>query len=926
VTFAIKEGFSVDDIKGIVDHLKSMLPMEPLGVRAAGEKFKAQLSPIPEDFARRIDRAVSELERQEQQVIKLFPAPVVTAGRQSRWYLGPTESSSPNWNAYREHLENKGWSAEVIESIDRASTKITNELLCPNSSKEDRFQGLVLGYVQSGKTASMAATIAKAADSGYRMVIVLAGMTNVLRQQTQLRLLADVVSHNPSLWLEGTTVESDFKPGSVPKLPIAGRGKCSLFVVKKNGAVLRRLKKALNKLSDIERKSLPTLIIDDECDQASINTSAYRSSVTRINGLIRDLCEKLPKVTYVGYTATPYANVLMAETSVDGSRDLYPGEFIISLDEPEGYFGARKLFGDDVDVERDAELPYIRRVPDEDRTCLQPPSRRDRETFAATLTPSLSDACDWFLLSLAARRARGQAQSHCCMLIHTTIYAACHRQIRRMIERAWLIPTLDALRSNNKERIGQLQSLWERESSVLDGDRRTELDCPAAPESFSEILAFLPDAAKSITMTVENSESEFTERLDFNNGNPVHSIVIGGNVLARGLTIEGLVCSYFIRTSSQYDTLMQMGRWFGYRRGYEDLPRIWMTRDLENSFRDLVNVEEMIRSEIAAISRKGWTPSDMAVRVPQIAGLSVTARNKLVMENLEQCEVSYYGTHEQTISFPVDDTFHCTNWQAGIDLINEVMANRSIRSSKKGDSMLYGDVPYRSVVRFLRSYRFDRDSLNGVTEFVQREIDNGEEAMEIWNIGVMGSSKGRRVPFGALEEHPLITRSKINPRHNSRSGDSLDVELQSLIYIKALMGAQDILIDVDREAYREWMKAVPDPGFDRTKDSWRSIKRYREYALGGRPLLLLYPIDRESIPRGWTSDKDIIDCERLPLLHGLRSADDLPVGPLGVGIVFPEVTRANARHFLRVKLNRVIEGETLDDADYELIEQREEEQ
>ena len=921
-----KESWLVDDIKGIVDHLKSMLPMEPMGVRAAGEKFKAQLSPLPQGFAERIDRAVAELERQEQQVITLFPAPIVTAGKQKRWYLGPTESSSPNWNAYRTHLERKGWGSGVIQAIDRASTKITNELLCPNGSKEDRFQGLVLGYVQSGKTANMAATIAKAADSGYRMVIVLAGMTNVLRQQTQIRLLSDVISHNPLLWLEGTTIESDFKPGSIPKLPTAGHGRCSLFVVKKNAAVLRRLKKALNKLSEIERKILPTLIIDDECDQASINTSAYRSSVTRINGLIRDLCEKLPKVTYVGYTATPYANVLMSETSVDGSRDLYPSEFIISLDEPEGYFGARRLFGEDTDAEKDTELPYIRRVPDEDRTSLQPPSRKDRETFAPALTQSLGDACDWFLLSLAARRARRQAQSHCCMLIHTTIYAACHRQIRRLIERAWLKPTIDALRNNDRERIGHLRALWECESSALGADRRAELDCPDTPESFDELMASLLAAAESITMTVENSESEFSERLDFNSGQPVRSIVIGGNVLARGLTIEGLVCSYFIRTSSQYDTLMQMGRWFGYRRGYEDLPRIWMTRELENAFRDLVNVEEMIRSEIAAISRRGWTPSHLAVRVPQIAGLSITARNKLVMENLEQCEVSYYGTHEQTISFPADATFHQSNWQAGTNLIDEVVANRSIAASKKGDSRLFCDISYRSILRFLRSYRFDRESLSGVTEFVQREIDNGEESMEIWNLAVMGSGKGRRTSFGALEDHPMITRSKINPRHQSRSSDSLDVELQNLIYIKALMGAQDILIDVERDSYRQWMQTVPDPDFDRTKDSWRSIKRYRDHALGGRPLLLLYPIDRESMPRDWSSDKDIEKCERLPLLHGLRSEEDLPVGPLGVGIVFPEATKANARHFLRVKLNREIEGEALDDADYELIEQREEEQ
>ena len=916
----------MDDISGIIGNLQNMLRAEPLGIKAAAEKLKEQLSPIADELADRIDRAAEELIRQEDQIISFYPAPIVTAAKQGRWYLGPALNQSPNWQAYRSHLAAKGWSEKVINSIDKASTKITNELLCPTGPREGRFQGLVLGYVQSGKTASMAATIAKAADSGYRMVIVLAGMTNILRQQTQVRLLSDVVNHNPSLWLEGTTVESDFKPGSSPKLPLASKGNCSLFVVKKNAAVLRRLKKALNKLSEIERKGIPTLIIDDECDQASINTAAYRSSVTRINGLIRDLCEKIPRVTYVGYTATPYANVLMSETSVDGSRDLYPSEFIISLDEPEGYFGARRLFGENTDAENTNELPYIRRVPDNDREYLQPPSRRERESFTPELTSSLKDACDWFLLSLAARRARGQELSHCCMLIHTTIYAACHRSMRQMIRQSWLTPTRDALLNNDNGRFDELRSLWDRESSAISGERRKELDCPDALENFDELIPFLSAAADNISMTVENSESDFSERLDFNSGRPVHTIVIGGNVLARGLTIEGLVCSYFIRTSSQYDTLMQMGRWFGYRRGFEDLPRIWMTRELESAFRDLVNVEEMIREEIATISRKGWTPSEMAVRVPQIAGLSITARNKLVMENLEECDVGYYGTHEQTISFPVDRNFHYSNWHAGVELVNEVMANRSVSFSKERDSCLFRDVPYRSILRFLRTYRFDRESMTGVSEFLEREIDDGEETMEIWNLGVMGSSKGKQSSFGAIKDHALISRSKINPSYKSRSDDSLALELQSVIYIKALMGAQDLLIDVDRDSYREWMKTVTDPGFDRTKDSWRSIKRYRDHALGCRPLLLLYPIDRESKPRGWTYDKKASESVRLPLLHGLRSEDDLPVGLLGVGIVFPEVTTSTAKHFLKVKLNKEVEGETLDDADYELIEQREEEQ
>jgi len=913
----------MDDIRGIVDNLRNMMRMEPIGAQAAGERLKMQLSPLPETFSQRIDRAVKELEDQEKEIISLFPTPIVSARKQGIWYLGPTEGMSPNWYAYRNHLEKKGWGADAIQSIDRASTKITNELLCPNGSREGRFQGLVLGYVQSGKTANMAATIAKAADSGYRMVIILAGMTNPLRQQTQVRLYSDIVSHNPSLWLEGTTIESDFKLGSSPKLPIPSRVNCSLFVVKKNAVVLRELKKALSKLSEIERKSLPTLIIDDECDQASINTSAYRSSVTRINGLIRDLCEKLPKVTYVGYTATPYANVLMAETSVDGSRDLYPSEFIIPLDEPDGYFGARRLFGGDIDVESDHELPYIRRVPDEDREFLQPPSRKERETFTPGLTLSVKNACDWFLLSLAVRRARGQESKHCCMLIHTTIYAACHRKIRSLIEHEWLRPTIDALRTKNEDRVEQLRALWNRESSTLASERRLELNCPETSESFNELIPILSSAAESITLTVENSESDFSERLDFNGTLPVHSIVIGGNVLARGLTIEGLVCSYFIRTSSQCDTLMQMGRWFGYRHGFEDLPRIWMTRDLENAFRDLVSFEETVRSEIATIRRKGWTPSEMAVRVPKIAGLSITARNKLVMENLEECDVSFYGTHEQTISFPSNSEFHHDNWIAGTELIKNVVSIQNVRHSQKRDAHLFQDVPYRAILKFLRSYSFHRDSQKEIAEFVQREIDNSEESMELWNLGLMGASQGNAITFGPIDNHPLVTRTKINPRFLCDTGVSLDHELEHLIYLKALMGAQDLMIDVDRDAYQKWMKTVPDPDFDRTKDSWRSIKRYRDYSLGFRPLLLLYPIDRESRPKGWSPSQEIQKSVRIPLLEGLSSPDDFPAGLLGIGIVFPAVSKSNLRHSYRVKLDREIEGESLDDADYELIEQRE---
>ena len=895
--------------------LELMLQTEAGGIDAAGDQIKSAFPGLTADQEALIDEALAGLRRREAGLVRLFPVPVISSRRQSRWYLGARDNASPNWYAYRDHLLSKGWGEAAVSSIDEASTRITNELLCPNSGVEGRFQGLVLGYVQSGKTASMAATIAKAADSGYRMVIILAGLTNILRQQTQRRIETDVVMHNPERWWVGTTEGQDFRLEEGIKLPTLERGKCALLVVKKNAAVLRRLKRAMSWLSVLERKSIPTLIIDDECDQASINTSTYRSAVSRINGLVRDICDQLPRVTYVGYTATPYANILMAETSVDGSRDLYPSEFIVSLAEPEGYFGVRRLFADEQGADHEAELPFIRRVPDDDATFLQPVSRTNRDLFTPALTPSLKAACDYFLLALAARAHRGQEYHHCCMLFHTTIYAGCHRRLRNLVHNEWLAAVLQDLRSGNAQRIEELRALWQRESSSLEGWRRAELDCPAEAEDFQQLSPLLLAAAESITLTVENSESELSERLDFTSDRPLHTIVIGGNVLARGLTIEGLVCSFFIRTTNQYDTLMQMGRWFGYRRGYEDLPRIWMTRELDNAFRDLVQVEELIRAEISEITRKGWTPADMAIRVPQIASLSITARNKLVMESLEQCDISYYGTHEQTIGFPVSNEFHASNWEAGALLLKEAVQHSSRDPERKGSSLLIPEVNHRAVVRFLRTYRLEKESMQGISDFVESELDSAEECMETWNVAVIGASGGRSISFGEVNGITLLNRSKINPAFHSPFGGSINQDIRSSIYLKALMGVSVVLVDVKREDYRAWLGGLSDPGFSTDKDSWDSVKRYREEALGKRPLLLLYPIDRESQPRGWDPEKPLDQQSRLPLLAGLENPEMLAHHILGMGIVFPNVSRATARHFIRVKLERPAEGEEFDEAE-----------
>jgi hypothetical protein len=251
------------------------------------------------------------------------------------------------------------------------------------------------------------------------------------------------------------------------------------------------------------------------------------------------------------------------------------------------------------------------------------------------------------------------------------------------------------------------------------------------------------------------------------------------------------------------------------------------------------------------------------------------------------------------------------------------MQSRDASHRDKGSSYLFSDVSYRSILRFLRSYRIEKDSMAGVTEFVEREVDNGEESMEFWNVGIVGSRNGKRVSIGGLDNLTMVTRNKINPLYRTQTGESLDNELQNLIYIKALMGVRDVLVDVNADQYRAWMQDLVNPDFDTSRDSWRSVKRYRDHTLGGRPLLLLYPIDRMSEPSNWSLEQPIKDLVRLPLLHGLQNPDDIPVNVLGLGLVFPQATRSTASHFVRVRLNREIEGEVFDDSDIESFEKTE---
>lgn len=871
--------------------------------------------PFSDDQEASLQAALIEVTGQSRHLEELRPASILRR-RQDRWYLGP-DALSASWQAYKSHLLSKPAWRDVIDSIDNTSTLIVNELLNP-SGPIGRRQGLVLGYVQSGKTANMAATIAKAADAGYRLVIVLAGMTTSLRRQTQIRFDDDLTSRNPEQWIWLTQHSHDFSltRGLGLTLP---EGQTQIMVIKKNAAVLCRLTEALKGMPTKLRRRMPTLIVDDECDQASLNTQAYRNTVSRINKQIRGLLdsELLPKVTYLGYTATPYANVLTAESGHDGTQDLYPADFIIQLPCPEAYFGVDRLFGDHPDSVDDtgnsdcSGLPMIRIVRPEEQSALQPQSRSKRDQFDPLLVFSLRDALDYYLLCLAVMRLRGLGDKPCCMLVHTTVYASCHNKLRRMIESDWLKKVRSDLQDRPDVLMLRLREMWVSESSALNPEMRHSLQDSQLPdeiESFDVIQLEIAAALDSITTIVENAESD--DFLDFADEMKCHAIVIGGNVLARGLTIEGLTVSFFVRSSSQFDTLMQMGRWFGYRPGYSDLPRIWMTPDLNAAFLDLVVLEKEIRSDITLMSEQNLTPREFSIRVPQMPGMALTARNKLVMENIDSCRISFRGQHQQMIGFPLKREFHDSNRRATEQFLAQCSAHSITKVIERNGTVLFRGVPYETVLLFLRRFDLHKESMKPIPAFISDEVDQGEKYIRTWSVAVVGESSSR-----ALKELRAMRFGGIDVQRISRRRIEQPIAPDP-IYIKALMSADHVLLDLPdqtREAIRNELRP----------HDWAGMKRRRTAELGSDqcPLLLIYILDKDSCgAEKSTTGKTT----RVPITQGLQG-DAVDDHIIALGFVFPDEnpgdTRPKKYYRLRLpQLNLDDLGEEADDQDLAEIE------
>lgn len=831
----------------------------------------------------RVEKAAERI-RELNELIRNAQVPTsVVAGNIETWYPGP-RAEDRNWSALVDFLRADGWDDDMLTDLNNSSTKVVANLPNPAGRGEYHCRGLVLGYVQSGKTTNFTAVIAKAADAGYRLFIILSGIHDALRLQTQDRLNEQLWEPHSNIW-HRLTDDQDFRPTANVDALLSTQRQCVLAVVKKNGPRLRALKNWLFAARPEVLAACPVLIIDDEADQATVNTSKPDRQPTRINGLIRGIVNKVPKSAYVGYTATPFANVLIDPSDYE---DLYPRDFIVDLPRPRPYIGPEAIFGrepldfDDTDVGDDGNN-FVRTVPEEELDDLRPKGAAKRHEFEPRITDSLDEALRYFLMSTAARRVRGKGNRHATALVHTSQHIDVHERTAQAIT-DHLVTLRARLSRGDTVLMKALERQWTEEGAkVSASDFGLET---VTWNSIVERLAAVADAAEVIT---DNSRS--VERLSFDDANPRVIIAVGGNTLSRGLTLEGLAVSFFVRTASAYDTLLQMGRWFGYRNGYADLTRIWMTDEMRVWFHHLATVEQEMRYDVERLEVEHLTPEQFGIRIRTHPKLAITSAAK--MQHARRAEASYAGRRLQTILFNHGNVeWLAENLKAARGLV--ISAGCASAWNPRPAITILEGVDSQIIVSFLSVYKFHENSRDLDSQLISRYILDRREEGELlrFNVAVMGRSSESdylgTVDLGVSGmETGCINRARLQQIGGATYAD-----------IKALMSRNDRVIDL----------RLPDGVL--TEDTKPAdLSRFRNAPTGGgygdsSGLILLYPVSKDSRPvRGSVKTRE-----------PLQASGHV----LGVGLVFPESgsSRANVEYVTAdVASMPDIEIETPDESD-----------
>jgi hypothetical protein len=697
------------------------------------------------------------------------------------------------WNRYIRYLEEeKGWAPATTKGLDQLTDSILQRLENPLRSGTWDRRGMVVGQVQSGKTANYTGLICKAVDAGYKLIIVLAGIQNSLRSQTQIRLDEGFLGYDSQLHRASTQESSAIGVGLIPvgKRLIAdsatnsanngdfnkkvagqfgvsaGGGNPLLFVVKKNTTVLKNLLQWALRHGDKDEKSgkrivrgVPLLVIDDEADNASINTNPplfdengkvqEEYDVSAINGLIRKLLHSFERSAYVGYTATPFANIFIypdpEQKNQEFGDDLFPRSFIINLPAPSNYIGPVEVFGLDTDpaigLEASEALPIIRPVEDQKEWM---PDKHKKDHVPGELPGSLKEAIRAFILCCAARIVRGQENEHNSMLVHVARFTAVQSEVAKQVKDE-LTSLQKRLRYGDSNAPGKLEEefeqLWKDDfvpttSSILSSIPDPQLKSV----SWEEVKPLLHRAVSKIQVKKINGTAK--DVLDYweHKDKGLSVIAIGGDKLSRGLTLEGLSVSYYLRASKMYDTLMQMGRWFGYRPGYLDLCRLYTTNDLVEWYEHITVASEELRQEFDYMADAGATPDEFGLKVrthPQ--GLIITGANKMKTGTVMQ--LSYTRSLSETTIFYKDENKNQQNLE-----VTEEMLKTLGEYSNKSNNYIWQDVPAKKITNFISGYqshpKVKTANTTHLVDYIKAQLPQNE--LVLWTIVLISNSRGKK--------------------------------------------------------------------------------------------------------------------------------------------------------------------------------------
>lgn len=849
-----------------------------------------------------------------------FKATELNADNVDPW-LYKTTIDEKFWTRYQTYLQVKDPTFPV-QGLDDKTTQILDKCANPKTKGSWDRRGMVVGNVQSGKTANYIGLVNKAADAGYKLIIVVAGIHNTLRAQTQARVdkgfigrkSADLIQRKPSslkygvgkFSLPGT--RSVFSYTSTPYQ--GGRSSLSLkngdfniskarelnvpidsenptvLVIKKNKSILENLLLWLNQFavenSEGVRKILnvPLLVIDDEADNASVNAGT-ETEVRTINRLIRTLLNLFNQNTYIGYTATPFANLFIPstwseelETIVKGvpfqvGEDLFPRDFIINIKPPTNYIGAKEVFGyeNEHTGERHEGLDIIRLAMDQEPFFPPVINKKNKDDLPTDVPPSLKRAVQSFILTCAIRRLRGQSNSHNSMLVHVALRVAWIDRI------AWLVNEILRdyklqIKSRQGNLLSNLKSLYEEDflpttksvvSNLTYNDRRIKLS------SWEEVKEELNFAIQKIevravhgvknTSTLEYSRIEELNYDVYDEGLSV--IAIGGSKLSRGLTLEGLSTSYYLRTTKMYDSLMQMGRWFGYRPGYVDLCRLYTTEQLVKWYRHITMATEEMRTDFDELAALNQKPTDFQLKVRTHPGmLSITSVSK--MKEYEKIQVGFSGKTTQTYEFPKSKEVVQGNWSQFEHLLARLgKPKMRYTQDKEINGFIWKDVNPQLIIDFVFSYRSEQPNIRPdiLSSYIKKQRDTGK--LTKWTVGVSLNSQ-QHVLIGT-GEHKEKVKTKQFPftlgEEVIEAGLPVRNQANSFPSKYLALSRQNILDPKDR---------VWDLDFDKEKPTSEEInvKRSNEE----KALLVIYPLD-------W------------------RVAEGLPSGipVVGWGLIFPKI-------------------------------------